>query len=278
MHGRKTFQRSIGLSIENREQVVHANFDLDAPVPSAEITLIIGGMHGDEIATVRLLEGFISRHLHLLDAATVVLPVCNPDGYARKSRYNARGVDLNRNCEFNWRADSVEPSGPHPWSEPEICALRDFILRWRPSKIANLHWALAEIDPDGAQSVDLARAMWSALNDEERRPYRLRSLDTSAGNVETLNTNCPGSLGQWCGHGVVFPDRSAPAMVTLELPYNPQGDRPPADLPEAHLAELWGRWETDAAGYLDAVGPAVEKMLLAACHHRRSLSAPPLSL
>ena len=62
------------------------------------------------------------------DCPIILLPLANPDGYQRGTRYNARGVDLNRNCGFNWRADCEEPPGPGPWSEPENVALRDFIL------------------------------------------------------------------------------------------------------------------------------------------------------
>lgn len=258
------FTRSIGRSVEGREQIVHANFDLITSEPRLGSTLLIGAMHGDEFATVLLLEDFIARHLDTMTEPVVVLPLCNPDGYERCSRYNARGVDLNRNCGYNWRADSVEPPGPAPWSEPEICALRDFIVRWQPSKIVSLHWALAEIDADGAQSRPLAEALWAALDVTERQPYRLRVTEETR-----LETSCPGSLGQWCGYGVQYPDETRPAIITLELPYDSDLKSRPDELPEDHLDTLRQRWEQESDVYLRAIEGTVFKILLAACRFDR---------
>lgn len=150
----------------------------------------------------------------------IVLPLANPDGGTRGTRYNARGVDLNRNCDCHWRAASEEPSGAAPWSEPESRALRDFILAWLPAKIVSLHWALAELDADGPQSTGLAEAMWAGLDEMARRPYRLRVSELGRGQRRLAQTYvaCPGSFGQWCGYGLTYPDGTAPAMVTLELP------------------------------------------------------------
>ena len=267
MHGSKSFRRAIGRSVEDREQIVHANFDLDALTPQAACTLIIGGMHGDEIATVLLLEDFVKRHLERIEQPVVLLPLCNPDGYAHRSRYNARGVDLNRNCGFNWRADSAEPAGTRPWSEKETRALREFILAVQPGKIISMHWSLAEIDADGHQSTALAQAMWDAMDENERRPYRLRVTELGRGQrrLQRTYTNCPGSLGQWCGYSLKYPDGRTPAMITLELPYTPDCSARPDDLPADHLASLHALWAADATGYLRAIERAVEKMLLAAC-------------
>jgi hypothetical protein len=195
-----------------------------------------------------------------------ILPLANPDGHERRSRYNARGVDLNRNCEFNWHIESEEPPGPGPWSEPESRVLRDFIQNWQPAKIVSLHWALAEIDADGEQSTLLAESMWAALSEEEQKPYRLRVTELGHGlrRLQRIYVLCPGSLGQWCGYGLVYPDGRRPSMITLELPYDPELARP-EELPADHLDTLRERWTRDAEGYLRAARPAVEKMLAAAC-------------
>jgi hypothetical protein len=269
MQGSKSFRRSIGHSVEGREQIVEANFDLTAPLPQQQATLLIGGMHGDEVATVKLLESFSEKYLPQLDAPVAVLALCNPDGAVRNSRYNARGVDLNRNCDFSWEAASIEPSGARPWSEPEICALRDFIISLAPAKVVNLHWALAEIDADGAQSTPLAQAMWDSLSDEERAPYRLRVTELGRAQLRLQQTYsiCPGSLGQWCGYALRYADGSSPAMITLELPYDPAATHRPDPLPADHLAALHQRWQADPLGYLRAVEPAVHRMLLTACRH-----------
>ena len=269
MSGSQIFARSIGPSVEGLGIPACANFDLAAPHTPANATLLIGGTHGDEPATVLLLESFLQSPtwaaLHACPA--IVLPLANPDGYKLGTRYNARGVDLNRNCGFNWSAGSAEPPGPEPWSEPETRALRDFILARRPAKIVSLHWALAELDADGPQSTALAQAMWAAPGETARGPYRLRVTELGRGQRRLQQTYavCPGSLGQWCGYGLTYPDGSRPAMITLELPYDPQAVVRPDDLPDSHLPELRALWRRDSAGYLRAVEPGVHAMLAAAC-------------
>ena len=263
------FAHSIGSTVEGLGIPACANFDLAAEPVRAGTTLLIGGTHGDEPATVLLLESFLqsAAWAALPAAPVIVLPLANPDGYKRGTRYNARGVDLNRNCAFNWSAASDEPPGPAPWSEPESRALRDFILARRPAKIVSLHWALAELDADGPQSTALAQAMWTALGETARRPYRLRVAELGRGQRRLQRTYaiCPGSLGQWCGYGLTYPDGSAPAMITLELPYDPHAASRPETLPPEHLDELRTLWQRDSAGYLRAVEPGVHAMLTAAC-------------
>lgn len=268
MQGSPNFTGSIGRSVEGREIAVQANFNLDAPETPANCTLLIGGTHGDEPATIRLVESFgrSAAWAELQDSPIILLPLVNPDGFERRTRYNARGVDLNRNCGFNWRAECEEPPGPGPWSEPENVALRDFVLARRPAKIVSLHWALAEIDADGTQSTGLAQAMWEALDETARRPYRLRVTEIGRGQrrLEKIYATCPGSLGQWCGYGLVYPDGSSPAMITLELPYDPEAAARPDELPADHLETVHEMWRRDAEGYLRAVEPGVHAMLAAA--------------
>jgi hypothetical protein len=66
-----------------------------------------------------------------------IIPCANPDGYSwgngEQARFNANGVDLNRNWEYNWRPvgawkDYTVSAGHEAFSEPETRALRDFIL------------------------------------------------------------------------------------------------------------------------------------------------------
>jgi len=265
----RVFEHSIGRSVGHRDIVAKAGFDLARqPVPSGS-TLLIGGIHGDEAATVVLLESFVQKYIAESAGGqpVVVIPLANPDSHARKSRYNANGVDINRNFAFNWQAESVEPPGPEPWSEPETRALRDFILGLEPARIVSLHWALAEIDADGPQSTGLAWQMWEAMDENERRPYRVRvwELDHGLRRLRHTYEICPGSLGQWCGDGLCYADGVRPAMITLELPYDPDAGSRPAQLPPGHLDRLRERWTRDAAGYLKAVESGVHKMLRAAC-------------
>ncbi|HKP97670.1 MAG TPA: M14 family zinc carboxypeptidase [Fibrobacteria bacterium] len=266
----------IGRSVEGREMVLLANFPLRGD-PAAvrsdpRSTLLIGGTHGDERATVAILDNFAASRLGPggLAHPVAVLSLHNPDGHAADMRYNARGVDLNRNFTHNWSPDSEEPAGPVPLSEPETAALHAFILARRPAKIVSLHWALSEIDADGPQSTALALAMWGALSEEERKPYRLRVHRPEA----PAASFCPGSLGQWCGNGLVYPDGSRPAMVTLELPYHAQAYERPDSLPDGHLESVRALWRARPEAYLAGVQGPVHRMLEAACRLGHASGAP----
>ena len=265
----RVIEHSIGRSVEHRDIVAKAAFDFARPPGPSGCTLLIGGIHGDEAATVVLLESFVQKYAAEggRDLPVAVIPLANPDSHAHNSRYNARGVDINRNFGFNWRIESMEPPGPEPWSEPETRALRDFVLTLQPARIVSLHWALAEIDADGPQSSGLAWQMWNALDENERRPYRVRVGEFGHGLRRLRQTYeiCPGSLGQWCGYGLRYANGTCPAMITLELPYDPTAESRPPELPPGHLEQLKARWRNDAAGYLDSVECGVHKMLRAAC-------------
>lgn len=118
------------------------------------VLMLVGGMHGGyEQNTVVLAERLASHFAaNPQDIPTgwsvVIVPAANPDGLLRgqnaNGRFNAHGVDLNRNwgCgwepEAVWRATPVSP-GTAPFSEPETQALADYILRVRPEAVLFFH-------------------------------------------------------------------------------------------------------------------------------------------
>ena len=55
------------------------------------------------------------------------VPIINPWGVQNHSRYNARGVDLNRNFDINWETTDSSVKGLSPFSETESKAWREFI-------------------------------------------------------------------------------------------------------------------------------------------------------
>ena len=72
--------------------------------PAAATTvLVVGSIHGTELAghavVAQLRRSDVPPGLRLLLVATA-----NPDGAAAGTRQNARGVDLNRNFPYRWRA------------------------------------------------------------------------------------------------------------------------------------------------------------------------------
>ena len=97
--------------------------------------LVVGEIHGDELAgiavTHRLRRVRPPRGVELW-----LIDELNPDGAAAGTRHNARGVDLNRNFPYRWRAmgrpfDTYH-SGSGPLSEPESRAAADLIERIHP--------------------------------------------------------------------------------------------------------------------------------------------------
>jgi hypothetical protein len=120
------------------------------------IIMLVGGMHGGwEANTVALVNELIAHFDAnpddvLSGVSLLLIPAANPDGipYGRtpEGRFNANGVDLNRNWSCGWSASAVwrdQPVNPGaiPFSEPETRALAAFIGQVRPSVALFYHSA-----------------------------------------------------------------------------------------------------------------------------------------
>lgn len=99
--------------------------------PNGIRVVVVGCIHGNEtagMAVIRALERSSPRGLDLW-----LVPTLNPDGVALGTRWNAHGVDLNRNFPIHWRPRSgVYASGPHALSERESRIAYRLIRRLRP--------------------------------------------------------------------------------------------------------------------------------------------------
>lgn len=153
----------IGVSVEGRAIEAYA-------YGSGEVSLVfVGGMHGgyewNSVLLAYELMDYLAQNASRIpeNMRITVIPNVNPDGVFKvvgkegrfaaadiptgdhaSGRFNANGVDLNRNfdCkwqpEATWRGNSVS-AGERAFSEPEAAALRDFFLAERPLAAVFFH-------------------------------------------------------------------------------------------------------------------------------------------
>jgi hypothetical protein len=165
------FARSAG----DRPIVAHRLGAGDVPV------VVVGGLHGGyEWNSILLAEELLDyfRQPDRIPAALTlhVIPDANPDGLFAVSgtdgpftpadvaatdpvdnlpgRFNANGVDLNRNWDCNWVEaalwrDQPVSGGPSPFSEPETRGLRDYLLALDPAVVIFLHSAAGAVYVSG---------------------------------------------------------------------------------------------------------------------------------
>jgi len=193
----------------SRETSVLGRSTLGRPIQLIELgnpdgtpVLVVGCVHGNEpagIGVARLLAEHPPAGIHLW-----VVPMLNPDGRARNTRGNARGVDLNRNFPYRWRAlDGVYESGARPLSEPEARLAYRLILRIRPAVSIWFHQHLDLVWASGGEAV-VARAYARASG---LRYRRLPALPGSA--IDWQNHALPGTTALAVELPVGSPSRAA---------------------------------------------------------------------
>lgn len=138
-------RRAIGLSAEGR--VIEAS----RLGSGGKKVLFVATHHGDEegAAILNRLINYLAYNYETVSQNTSVwvIPVLNPDGQARDTRYNAHGVDLNRNYATNdWGGKGTTyPAftpcypGPYPFSEPETHALGTLVNTESVSTLVSYH-------------------------------------------------------------------------------------------------------------------------------------------
>jgi hypothetical protein len=126
---------NLGLSVEGRPLWA---LRITGPGEDKPGVLYHGAQHGNEQAGASVVAYaayyILTNYDSDPDVAVLVdnvewflLPIMNPDGYVAYQRYNANGVDLNRNWGGPGSGESPY-GGPYPFSEPETAAMRDFLL------------------------------------------------------------------------------------------------------------------------------------------------------
>ena len=178
--------------------------------PAAAEIYLGSGIHGSEGSESdaawmidRLLEqSDTPRIKELLRTRVLWLQLLvNPDGIVAQQRKNANGVDLNRNFAARWQGNPQRESrtypGPSPFSEPETCAIRDF-LKSRP----HLH---AYLDLHRSTSLlVIAQGADGRVDDIVREEGE--ALDAAMGKYSILHPQHMRGLSidwVWCELGVV---------------------------------------------------------------------------
>jgi protein MpaA len=150
----------IGRSVEGRPIVA-----VERGTPGGTVVLVIGVIHGDEDDGVAILERLATAPVPP-GVSLWLVESMNPDGEVASQRWNAAGVDLNRNFPYDW-GPIGEPGDPQyagtgPASEPETQAIVDFVSRIRPELGLWYHQDLYRISPGEGLEGEL-KARYSQL-------------------------------------------------------------------------------------------------------------------
>jgi protein MpaA len=159
-----------------------------------DVTFILATIHGHEPAgtpLVRRLSTHLRQNPGILNGRKVVLlRLANPDGLVHNSRFNAHGVDLNRNFDAANRQNTQE-FGRKALSEPESRAIERMILQHQPDRIVSVH----QRDPGNPGCIDYdgpAADLANHMADHCDLPVtRLGSMPGSLGSYAGLELGIP---------------------------------------------------------------------------------------
>ncbi|MCK9368617.1 succinylglutamate desuccinylase/aspartoacylase family protein [Candidatus Dojkabacteria bacterium] len=167
----------------------------------SQVYLLIGTIHGNEkntsILVNKLMKNFKANPSLIPDDSKLVfVPILNVDGYIKNSRFNAHGVDLNRNSKTrDWQSLTYigytkikHGGGKTPNSEPEIKAIQSLIRQYNPYLSITYHSAGDYVLPNGKSARKIAKS------------YSLKSkytyIDQSSGG-SAFEYKITGDLANW---------------------------------------------------------------------------------
>ncbi|MCX6397877.1 MAG: DUF2817 domain-containing protein [Propionibacteriales bacterium] len=184
--------RVFGTSVKGRALRAYRVGD---PAATRKVVLL-STMHGDEAGKARILLDLM-RGPSISGADIWIIPYLNRDGFARGTRKNARGVDLNRNFPTDWKRQTGKYySGRAAASEPETRALMRFLNAVDPDFVVSLHQPLYGVDTSYGKARPLALRLAQGL----RLPRK----------VFNCTSGCHGTMTQW------FNRHHAGAALTVE--------------------------------------------------------------
>jgi murein peptide amidase A len=197
-HAWKSWQSSaLGNPIDLTASAPWENLKND---PAARRPIVVmGGIHGDEPEGVRLAKDLLTWLEQQARAGRalvpwVVIPCLNVDGFAKGTRVNGRGVDLNRNYPSQDWSPKFEKEryfpGPGPASEPEVQGVVGLIRELQPRLLIHCHsWKPCIVGTGPRAKKDTLR------------------LAASSGYqpVDEIGYPTPGSLSRYGWHDLKIP-------------------------------------------------------------------------
>ncbi len=211
--------RVLGKTVQGRKIVAYHLGE-----PGKKKVVLISLMHGNEPAPRRIMTNLVNGpRVHGINLW--VVPVYNPDGFARHTRKNARGVDLNRNYPYKWAPlDGNYESGPKPASEPETRAMMRFLKRVRPAYVLSFHQPL--------HAVDIT----------ERPKFSKRVARALGLPMSRLNcgSSCHGTMTMWFNHKF--------RGFALTVEYGAKPAKRKLRTAPAKILKLFGAWRGGVKG------------------------------
>jgi hypothetical protein len=276
----------IGKSLEGRDLYVYklsAVTDSNAYVPKLLITSLIHAREPLSLsASLYILSQLIEEYeAHVTDVEYLlrtrelyVIPIVNPDGYARLStrtghRKNARetcpsdpdnsGVDLNRNFGFDWKPVSnkcsEEYSGTGPFSEPETQSIRNFSIAKKFKSAVHFHayGNILTIPYNGGDQGEHIDENHMRFYTDIKAAWKFKTFGPSRA---TLNYTTHGESDDW------FYDELGVLSMSPELGPESAGFRPKSDQVREVLFDVYPKiklWMMRAGGpEIDAVRVRLE--------------------
>lgn len=173
-------RRVIATSPQGRPIIARHVGALDAPVQ----LVVLGQMHGSEPGGRAVVTELASRPIPEGVGLWLIVSM-NPDGDARGTRANARGVDLNRNFPQDWRrsARGTFWPGSRPASERETRGMVRFLTSVSPTALLSFHQAFDLVDISHPHSRAAGRTLARLMGERAA--------------VVRCSGPCHGTLTQW---------------------------------------------------------------------------------
>lgn len=185
---------------------------------ASKVIVAVGQMHGNEPGGRKVIADLRRRSVPEGTALWTIMSL-NPDGAARHTRVNGRGVDLNRNFPDRWSTHATYFPGKRAASERETRGMMAFLERVQPDLVVSYHQAYDVIDTAMPRSRPLARAY-------------ARFVAMRTATVPCMGP-CRGTMIGWLGHHTSIDG------FTVELP-----SQVPSQMANRHaraVLDLFGR-------------------------------------